>query len=236
MNENDKAAEQPQDQRPGPRESGQQGEELPLAGLPLGGPGIARQVRSFGPHSMAIGILLVILGAVGIVVPALMSIMTLGWVSALLMVGGGFWVYHTFKSHSGGLMDWLKPLLLIITGGLMLLFPLPGVASLAVLLTVYFLMDAIGSYSLAHDRYPHQGWMWMAFNGTIDLVLAFLFMIGWPETSLWMVGLFVGVSLLFDGWALIMIGWALRKGTSHAGDTAGSAATKVETRDRQTRR
>jgi len=26
------------------------------------------------------------------------------------------------------------------------------------------------------------------------------------------VGLYVGISLLFDGWALVAIGWTLRKG------------------------
>jgi len=232
MNESDKAADQAQDKRPEPTQRGPQGEGPALSGLPLGGPEIARQVRSFGPHSLAIGILLVVLGAIGIVLPGVMSIVTLGWVAALLLVGGGFWAYHTLRHNPGGLMDWFKPLLLMITGGLMLVFPLPGVASLAALLTVYFLMDAIGSYSLAHDRYPHQGWTWMAFNGTIDLVLAFLFMIGWPETSLWMVGLVVGVSLLFDGWALIMIGWTLRKGGGQTGGGEGSQATKGETSDR----
>jgi hypothetical protein len=51
----------------------------------------------------------------------------------------------------------------------------------------------------------------MIFNGIIDVLLAGLFLFNWPESSLWMVGLFIGISLLFDGWALVMIGLALRK-------------------------
>lgn len=39
-------------------------------------------------------------------------------------------------------------------------------------------------------------------------------MIGWPSTSLWLVGLYIGISLFFDGWALVAIGWALRKAKS----------------------
>jgi len=45
----------------------------------------------------------------------------------------------------------------------------------------------------------------MAFNGVMSFLLATLFLIG----------LYVGISLLFDGWALIAIGWVLRKGAKH---------------------
>ncbi len=37
------------------------------------------------------------------------------------------------------------------------------------------------------------------------ILLILLFLIGWPVTSLWLVGLYVGISLLFDGWALVAI-------------------------------
>ena len=50
----------------------------------------------------------------------------------------------------------------------------------------------------------------MVFNGVISALLAILFLIGWPATSLWLVGLYVGISLVFDGWALITIGWMSR--------------------------
>ena len=180
--------------------------------LPIDEKVFKKQIQSFGPHSLGIGILLVILGSVGIVLPGLMSIATLGFVSGVLIVGGALWAYHTYKNNPGSFIDWLKPLLLILSGALMFLFPLPGVASLALLLTVYLILDGYGSFSLAHSRYPEKGWGWMAFNGVADVALAVLFTVGWPKTSLLLVGIFVGVSLVFDGWALIVIGWALRKG------------------------
>ena len=168
-------------------------------------------LQSFGGHTLAIGILLVILGTAGIVLPGLMSIATVAFVASVLLVGGALWAYHTYKGNRRSFMDWLKPLLLILSGLLMLFFPLPGVASLALLITVYLLLDSYGSFSLAHARYPEKGWGWMTFNGIVDLALAALFIVGWPKTSLLLVGIFVGVSLVFDGWALITIGWALRK-------------------------
>ncbi|MGB8410606.1 MAG: hypothetical protein WCE58_11955, partial [Gallionella sp.] len=37
----------------------------------------------------------------------------------------------------------------------------------------------------------------------------------WPATSLWLVGLYVGISLLFDGWARVAIGWMCCARASH---------------------
>jgi len=56
-----------------------------------------------------------------------------------------------------------------------------------------------------------SGWGWMVFNGIVSLLLALLFLIGWPATSMWLVGLYISISLLFDGGALVAIGMALRK-------------------------
>jgi uncharacterized membrane protein HdeD (DUF308 family) len=51
----------------------------------------------------------------------------------------------------------------------------------------------------------------MTFNGVVSDLLASLFLIGGSATSLWLVGLYVSISLLLDGWALVTIGWMLRK-------------------------
>lgn len=108
-------------------------------------------------------------------------------------------------------MDWLKPVVLVIIGSAMLFYPAGGVAGVGLLLAVYLLMDAFSSFVLAQAVYPAKGWGMMSINGVASLLLATLFMAGWPETSFWLVGLFVAVSLLFDGWALLFIGWTLRK-------------------------
>ncbi|MEO2092323.1 MAG: hypothetical protein ABGY75_22950, partial [Gemmataceae bacterium] len=32
----------------------------------------------------------------------------------------------------------------------------------------------------------------------------------WPEASLWVIGLFVGIDLAFSGWSWVMLGLALK--------------------------
>lgn len=171
-------------------------------------------LKKFGSFSLITGILLIFLGMAGILLPGMMSLSTAIFVAWLLLIGGGLWAIHTYKYSPKNVMDWLKPTLLLITGGLMLLYPAGGVATVGLLLVIYLLMDAFGSFALAQSLHPSKGWIWMSINGVISIVLAMLFLIGWPVTSLWMVGLYVGINLLFDGWALIAIGLMLQKGKS----------------------
>lgn len=169
-------------------------------------------LAKFGPYTLITGILLVVLGTAGIILPSVMSLSTAVFVGWLLLVGGNLWGIHTYQYSPRNVMGWIKPVLLFIFGGLMLFYPVSGVAVLGLLLSIYLLLDAMHSFSLAQSIYPAKGWGWMTFNGVISVLLASLFLIGWPATSLWLVGLYVGISLLLDGWVLVAIGWMLRKG------------------------
>jgi uncharacterized membrane protein HdeD (DUF308 family) len=168
----------------------------------------------FGSYTLITGILLIVLGSAGIVLPGVMSLGTTILVAWLLLIAGALWAVHTYKHNPTHVIDWLKPVLLFVTGGLMLIYPASGVAAVGLLLAIYLLLDAYGSFALAQTIHPEKGWGWMTFNGILSFLMALLFLIGWPSTSLWLVGLYVGISLLFDGLALVVIGWALRKGKS----------------------
>ncbi len=168
--------------------------------------------KKFGPYTLVTGIFLIILGFIGIAFPALMSLATSIFIAWLLLIGGIFWAIHTYTYSPKSVMGWIKPALLLVTGGLLFIYPTFGVETVGLLLAIYLLLDAFGSFTLARFTHPAKGWGWMAFNGAISALLATLFIVGWPGTSLWLVGLYIGISLLFDGWALVAIGWALRKG------------------------
>ncbi len=166
---------------------------------------------NFGSYTTTTGILLLVLGTAGIFLPGLVSLGTAFFIAGLLIIGGLIWSIHTYKYNAGNVMDWIKPALLFIIGSLILFYPLTGVAAVGLLLAVYLFLDAFGSFALAQLIHPVSGWGWMVFNGIVSLSLALLFLIGWPATSMWLVGLYISISLLFDGGALIAIGMAMRK-------------------------
>ncbi len=158
-----------------------------------------------------IGVLLVVLGAVGVIFPQFFSLAVgiyLGW----LMLGGGLlWLYYAFKLHVHSFGGWIKPIILLVGGGLWLANPAVGIAALALLISFYLFSDAFGSIAMAFERRPLQGWGWMLLNGLVSFLLGFLILVGWPATSALFLGIFVGVSLFFDGLSLFMLGSALKK-------------------------
>lgn len=55
-----------------------------------------------------------------------------------------------------------------------------------------------------------QHWVWLLVNGVITLVLGVIIWRGWPVSGLWVIGLFIGIDMLFYGWALLMLAIGVR--------------------------
>jgi uncharacterized membrane protein HdeD (DUF308 family) len=63
----------------------------------------------------------------------------------------------------------------------------------------------VGAASL---RFPH--WGWTGLSGFIALALGIMLLVQLPASSLWFLGLAVGIDLIFEGTGLIALGSALR--------------------------
>lgn len=167
--------------------------------------------KQFKIHSIIAGILLLIAGILSIFLPTVTSLtisFLLGW---LLVISGIISGYHVIKSYNTKWISWLKPFMLFVVGMLMLFYPLQGIAAVSLLLILYFLIDAFAGIVFGIEWSPLKGWGLMIFNGVLSLVLAIIFIVGWPFSSIWYVGLLVGVSLLFDGATILMLGINIHK-------------------------
>jgi uncharacterized membrane protein HdeD (DUF308 family) len=158
------------------------------------------------------GVALLILGLLAIIVPRVATValeLLLGW---LLLISGVIGLITTLRMRSAPGLGWamVSAFLAIAVGLILLWWPLSGAITMAVILTVFFLIEGIASilYALDHRRELSGRWGWMLFSGVTDLVLAGLIFLGLPGTAAWAIGLLVGINLIFGGSALI--GMALR--------------------------
>ncbi|NPA81294.1 MAG: hypothetical protein GXO31_01670 [Epsilonproteobacteria bacterium] len=168
-------------------------------------------LEQFSKNSKIAGIIFLLLGVVGIFFPGIMSIATALFVGWLLLFSGFMAGFHTYKTDKKNWLGWLKTFILIVTGGLVVINPIPGVAALGIIFAVYFLMDSFGSFALAFEMKPEKGWWVVLLNGILSVLMAVIFLVGWPFSSLWLVGLFVGISLLFDGVVLLTLSHYAKK-------------------------
>ena len=67
-----------------------------------------------------------------------------------------------------------------------------------------------------------DGWYWSLLSGVISIVLGGMIIAQWPESGLWVIGLFVAIELVFNGWSTIFVALAARKA---ARDTLPRART-----------
>lgn len=168
-------------------------------------------LESFSKYSKVAGILFIILGLVGIIFPVFMTFATVVFVAWLMILSGFMAGYFTYKSDKSDFLGWLKSFILVGVGILMIVYPMTGVGTVGLLLAIYFFIDSFAGFSLALSMRPQKGWIWWLINAILSLVIGVVFIIGWPFTSLYLIGLFVGISLFFDGVTLLFIGASIKR-------------------------
>jgi uncharacterized membrane protein HdeD (DUF308 family) len=91
---------------------------------------------------------------------------------------------------------------------------------LACVLMVGGLFRIIGSLMF---RIPH--WGWTLAGGVINLLLGIYIYSQWPLDSIVVIGLFVGIDLIFTGWTWVMLALAVRSRPLPASASHAGAAT-----------
>jgi uncharacterized membrane protein HdeD (DUF308 family) len=86
----------------------------------------------------------------------------------------------------------------------------PPAAMLAPVLAAAFAWRGAGAILLAaaYRRHGLKEWEWVAVSGVVSLILVMLLLAGLPGPYLWMLGLLVGVDLIFHGCAALALVWA----------------------------
>lgn len=158
------------------------------------------------------GLVLVLLGILALLAPlvaTITSVVVFGWV---LLLGGIMQLIFaiTNRQNSHFLMQALIALLTGLTGILMLLNPTLTAMALTLLLAVFFI--SIGIFRIFTTlilRFPH--WGWVLVGGVLSLILGILMLVHWPSSALWVIGLFIGIELLFSGWTFITTALVFKK-------------------------
>jgi uncharacterized membrane protein HdeD (DUF308 family) len=158
-----------------------------------------------------LGVALIAVGVLALGSQVIASLATAVAIGALLLVGGVAEIVGAFWSRgwSGVLLHLLSGLLSLVVGVLFLRAPVDALLALTLLLACLLTVGGIFKI-VAALSYRFEGWGWPLLSGVIDLVLGVLIGLEWPASALWVIGLFVGISLVFRGFNWIGLGLALR--------------------------
>ena len=95
------------------------------------------------------GVIFLILGTIGILFPTFMTMSTVIFVSYLMFFAGISGVILTWMSNPNDWTGWLKSFALIVVAAYMMFYPVQGAGTLGLLLSIYYFMNAFGSFGIA---------------------------------------------------------------------------------------
>jgi uncharacterized membrane protein HdeD (DUF308 family) len=160
---------------------------------------------------VGLGVVLIILGFLAVSAVAVASLATALFVGWLMLIGGVVETVGAFSSRrwSGFFLHLLSGVLSIIVGLLFVRAPVDAMLALTLLLACLLMVG--GSFRIiAALTYGFSSWGWPLVSGIIDVILGVMIWMQWPASALWVMGLFLGISLLFRGGDWIGVGLAVR--------------------------
>jgi uncharacterized membrane protein HdeD (DUF308 family) len=161
---------------------------------------------------MAAGIALIVLGVLGLGAVALLSVASAIWFGAMIFVGGIIVLTDAFR-HQGWksrLLHVLIGVLYVAVGVMTFVNPLLATASLTLLAGAALVATGVLRLIVAFQNRELPYWTWVALSGLLSLILGGMILMQWPASSLWVLGTFLAIELIFQGWAAIALARAIR--------------------------
>ena len=160
---------------------------------------------------LAFGIALLMLGVAAVVrsvVATVVSMLFFGW---LLVIAAGIEVAQLIMvGRWGGMFPHMMAAVLFAVVGILILWrPLVTAEILTLLMGAFFLVAGL-FHIIAPAMIFLPDWGWHVLNGFVTLLLGILVLAQWPVSGLWVIGLFVGIELIFYGITWIALAQHLR--------------------------
>ena len=99
----------------------------------------------------------------------------------------------------------------MLIGFLFLRDPAQGLATITLLLIVFFMIEGISKVVFALTIRPFPNWGWVLASGLVGILLALILWANLPVTAVWLVGVLLGINLISVGSAIAWLAWQVRQ-------------------------
>ncbi|MBF2046759.1 MAG: HdeD family acid-resistance protein [Elainella sp. C42_A2020_010] len=171
-------------------------------------------VRKSTGWIIALSIALIILGILAISSPVIASAFFTALIGWITLIGGVIRIIQAFKARPlrGFWWSLVVGIFYVIAG----IYILSNIAAAVVALTfafgILFIVEGIFTIIMAFTNRTGRGMSWLvALSGIVTLILGIMVLNRFPFSALWLIGLYVGISLLFNGIAFLFAALAARR-------------------------
>jgi uncharacterized membrane protein HdeD (DUF308 family) len=178
---------------------------------PFGTRHLVEPLRANWGWIVALGVIYVIGGIIALESVVTATVASVFVVGIIMLVAGIAEVVHAFRIKSwGGFLLWFVLGGLYIVAGVVT-FTNPALAAAVLTFALGFLLIASGITRLILAFSVQTGMAWIILSGLISLFLGGVILAHWPFSSLYVLGLFLGIDLIFIGVSRIALGLGLRR-------------------------
>ena len=163
---------------------------------------------------VALGVVYLIAGFIALGSVAMATVASVLIVGVMMIIAGVAEVISAFQIKSWGkfLLWVLLGLLYVVAGFVTFQNPLLAAVLLTLVLGASLVASGIMRIILAFSMKREAPWIWVALSGVITVLLGVLILARWPVSSLYILGLFLGIDLIMAGASWVGIGFGLRRG------------------------
>ena len=177
------------------------------------GSGLANLRAKWG-WIVALGVIYLIAGVLAFGSVFFATVVSVLFVGAMMIVAGVAEIINAFQFKTWGkfLLWMLLGVLYVAAGMIAIMNPLLAAAYLTLMLGFALVFGGVLRIFLAFQMKSAGGpWAWVALSGVITFALGCMIIVQWPASSLFVLGVFLGIDLIFIGAGWITMGLALKK-------------------------
>ncbi len=160
----------------------------------------------------ALGLGLVVLGALAIWRARTATLVYMVFLGALLLVAAFAVLVLAFSLTgywTGFFIHVLWAILLGVIGFILVTRPATSAEAITLVMAFYFIVTGIVAIGFALSSHIQGTWLYI-FDGLVSVALGGFLLAGWPVTGLWAIGLFIGIDLILRGTTIFALSLSLR--------------------------
>jgi len=162
---------------------------------------------------LALGIVYVVAGFIALGSVVMATVASVLIVGLMMIVAGVAEIINAFQLKGWGkFLIWLLlGALYIVAGFVTFENPLFAAVILTLLLGASLVASGIMRIILAFSMKREQPWIWLLLSSIVTLLLGVLILARWPISSVYVLGIFLGIDLVMAGAGWIGLSLALRR-------------------------
>jgi len=163
--------------------------------------------------TLVLGIALLTIGFLVLFFPGVTTIFVTYLIGILIFVAGIIMLVNVFSpiSTRRKFVSLFSGIVTTVVGVFVIINPIFGLVLLTLLIGAYLVIDGLIRIGTSLTNRDTSGWYLTTTTGAIALVLGILIFLGLPESSLWVIGLFLGLYFVIIGISTLFFGAEIPK-------------------------